>query len=473
MRRQSGWVWSGRCRGARVRGLAASTGDRLPTRARRDQALPLLLKERVDVILWRERNQVIDPFADADVPDRQLEVVSDRHRDAALGRAIELGQHDSRHPGDAGEFPRLRQPVLPHRGVEHEQHLVRRAVSGASGDAPDLIELAHQVGAGVQAPGRVDQDRIAAPGLARLNRVEHDGGGIRAFLRADDVDVRPLGPDRKLLDGGGAERVGRTHQRLLPRRLQQIGEFADGRGLASAVDADDQRDVRSMTVERWRPIDRIEDVADLGLDQFAEALATAGPAAHGGDDLLGGGNAYVRREQQFFERLNRVDVNFPGFRTARVFPLNDFVEAIDNLLLGAGETLAEPVKKSQIQTPKSQTTSYRLPATSSQLPADSYPASARWGRSIRSYSAVRASLRPASSSATWAVIGSSTPWRAPSASAAPVVRTPSATIFIPDSTSSSDRPRASSIPTCRLRLSAPVQVRTRSPRPVSPASVSR
>ena len=35
------------------------------------------------------------------------------------------------------------------------------------------------------------------------------------------------------------------------------------------------------------------------------------------------------------------------------------------------------------------------------------------------------------------------------------------------------RPRASSMPTCRLRLSSPVQVSTRSPSPLSPLSVSR
>ena len=42
--------------------------------------------------------------------------------------------------------------------------------------------------------------------------------------------------------------------------------------------------------------------------------------------------------------------------------------------------------------------------------------------------------------------------RAPSA--ASVVRTPSATIFMPARTSCSERPRASSMPTWRLRLSA-------------------
>ncbi len=59
------------------------------------------------------------------------------------------------------------------------------------------------------------------------------------------------------------------------------------------------------------------------------------------------------------------------------------------------------------------------------------------------------------------------------ASAAEVVRTPSATIFMLCTISASCRPRASSMPTCRLRLNEPVQVSTRSPSPLRPDGVSR
>ena len=50
--------------------------------------------------------------------------------------------------------------------------------------------------------------------------------------------------------------------------------------------------------------------------------------------------------------------------------------------------------------------------------------------------------------------------------------TPSATMLMPARISSSERPLPSSKPTWRLRLSAPLQVRTRSPRPARPLSVS-
>ena len=47
-------------------------------------ASPLLPEERVHVLLRVERHQVVDSFADADVADRQPEIVRDGYRDSAL-----------------------------------------------------------------------------------------------------------------------------------------------------------------------------------------------------------------------------------------------------------------------------------------------------------------------------------------------------------------------------------------------------
>ena len=148
--------------------------------------------------------------------------------------------------------------VLADRRVEHEQHFLRRARHLARGDAPDLVELVHQVHARVQAAGGVDQHRIAPLRLAGRDRVEHDGRGIGAFARAHDVDAGAVRPDFELLDRRGAKRVGGADQRLSPSRLQQIRQLADRRRLAGAVDADDQHHLRAAS--RRRPaIDGGED----------------------------------------------------------------------------------------------------------------------------------------------------------------------------------------------------------------------
>ena len=79
-------------------------------------------------------------------------------------------------PADGGELARLRHAVLPDRGVEHQQHLVRRAGHLAGGDAADLVELAHQVDARVQPAGGVDEHGVGAARLGRGQRVEDDRG---------------------------------------------------------------------------------------------------------------------------------------------------------------------------------------------------------------------------------------------------------------------------------------------------------
>src|SRR5687768_1110864 len=89
--------------------------------------LPLRFEQRVHVFIDVERYEIIDGLADADIADRQLELARDCDGDAALRGSIELGEHDAVHPRHVHELARLAQPVLPHRGIEHKEHFVRRA----------------------------------------------------------------------------------------------------------------------------------------------------------------------------------------------------------------------------------------------------------------------------------------------------------------------------------------------------------
>ena len=123
----------------------------------------------------RERDQVVDAFADADVADRQLQVVGDGDGDAALGRAIELGEHDAGDAGDAHELARLREAVLPDGRVEHEQHFVRRALDFARGDRARI--LSSSVIRLTRVCSRPAVSTRTTSRLARLaggDRVEHD-----------------------------------------------------------------------------------------------------------------------------------------------------------------------------------------------------------------------------------------------------------------------------------------------------------
>src|ERR1051326_1273843 len=92
-------------------------------------------------------------------------------------------------------------------------------------------------------------------------------------------------------------------------------------------------------------------------------------------------------------------------------------------------------------------------------------------RSMSSAIASRGGLASKSSSPTLAAIGSSTPTRAASRTAARAGLTPSATLRCPAVYASRVSPRASATPRARFRLWPPVAVRIRSPMPASPAKV--
>ena len=125
-------------------------------------------------------------------------------------------------------------------GVHDEQRLVGCAREPLLDHAAHFRQLLHQVRLRVQAAGRVDEDDVLAARLGGLDRVVGDRGGVAALLRADDVDLRPLGPDLQLLVGRRAERVGRSEDDREPVLAQLVGQLADRRRLAGAVDPDDQ-----------------------------------------------------------------------------------------------------------------------------------------------------------------------------------------------------------------------------------------
>ena len=93
---------------------------------RRHAASLLDPRDRLGEVARGEGLEIVDALADADEMDGQRELVGDRDENAAARRAVELGHHEAGDAGDAAENLDLAQRVLPDRGVEHEQHRVRR-----------------------------------------------------------------------------------------------------------------------------------------------------------------------------------------------------------------------------------------------------------------------------------------------------------------------------------------------------------
>src|SRR5690606_15018729 len=63
-----------------------------------------------------------------------------------------------------------------------------------------------------------------------------------ALVGAHHVDPGAVRPYLQLIDSGGTKCIRGADERLASLELELVGQLADGRGLAGAVDANDQHD---------------------------------------------------------------------------------------------------------------------------------------------------------------------------------------------------------------------------------------
>src|SRR5687767_8003609 len=162
-----------------------------------------------------ERDEVVRLLPHAEVADRQLQLVDDREDGAAFRRPIELRDHE---PGDRrglGELARLDDRVLALRAIQHEEHLVRRALARPRGDSDHFAELFHQVPFRMQPARRVGDDDAVATSDGGVDRIEHDCRRVAVRAARHDRHADARGPGLELLDRRGAERVGGREQRCL------------------------------------------------------------------------------------------------------------------------------------------------------------------------------------------------------------------------------------------------------------------
>src|SRR6266849_6147702 len=189
----------------------SSYGGRPPPRAGilpRLLRLRLLPEQGVHEGLRVEDLEVVDLLADPDQLDRYPQLLVDPDRDAALGGAVELGQHEAGEPDRLVEHARLLEPVLARGRFQHHEGFVGGAGHLAGQHALELGQLVHEVGLGVQAPRRVHQQHVHITRRGCLHRVEDHRGRVGARDLVDDVHLDPAAPLLELLQHRLVHRTG-------------------------------------------------------------------------------------------------------------------------------------------------------------------------------------------------------------------------------------------------------------------------
>src|SRR5712692_5800976 len=181
--------------------------------------------------------ELVELLADRGELDRLAGDGLDRQRSAAARVAVQLGQEEPVE-GDAfveglGDVDRL---LAGHR-VEDEED-VRRLERVA-----DLGQLLHQLLVDLEAPGGIDDHRVATLRSGLLDTSARGRDRIGAVVAVDwDLDL--AAELLELVDGGGALEVGGDERRRAALLAQEQSELGGGGRLPRALEADEEDDGR-------------------------------------------------------------------------------------------------------------------------------------------------------------------------------------------------------------------------------------
>ena len=98
----------------------------------------------------------------------------------------------------------------------------------------------------MQTAGGIDEHQVAAALIGLVEHVVANTCRVGAAIALDDGNAGALAPHIKLLDGGGAEGVGRTDHHVLAAGSHGARDLTDRRGLAGTVDAHKQHTARRI-----------------------------------------------------------------------------------------------------------------------------------------------------------------------------------------------------------------------------------
>jgi hypothetical protein len=213
-----------------------------------------------------ERLQRVGPLADAAEYDRLAGHRADRQRRTPAGVPVELGEDDAVVADILVEALGHRDGVLPRHSVHDQEDVMRLDL------APQDLQLLDHGLVDVEAPGRIEEDRIPSVLRRLLDRLACDVDGLLP-LRAVNGQPQLLAEDAELLDGRGSVDVGRDQEGPEALVLEVPAQLGDARRLAGALEAQDHDD-RRRPGRHGQPVrGAAEQLDQLAVDDLHHLLA--------------------------------------------------------------------------------------------------------------------------------------------------------------------------------------------------------
>ena len=182
--------------------------------------------------------------ADSPMPMKRIgssSRVGDREHDAALGRAVELGEHEAR---DAERLRGTAAPARARSGPGRASSTSSTSCGAAGSRRPStrftFLSSSIRLLCVCRRPAVSAISTSAPRACADCSASKMTAAGSAPARLRDHRHAVALAPDLQLLDRGGAERVARREHDLAALVGEAARELADRRGLAGAVDADDE-----------------------------------------------------------------------------------------------------------------------------------------------------------------------------------------------------------------------------------------
>ena len=188
--------------------------------------------------------KVIHLFANADGMYGETKPFSDGHEHTATGSAIKFRHDQSTNVARLPKKFDLAMDVLTSGRIKNEYDTVGRARVLFPHDSHDLLQLGHQTGFVLQTSRRIDKENVFLVRLRGSPSIEREPSGISTNILGKDVSPGALTPNLQLINRRRAESIGRGDRDGQPLRYEEVGQFADGGGLPSPIDADDENDER-------------------------------------------------------------------------------------------------------------------------------------------------------------------------------------------------------------------------------------